>query len=396
MTNWFYMIDDEVIGPVAEEEMVELRSSGVLDPDSQVRRENSDEWNRYEEMLKTTPALSDPADVRRGSDNRIATAEAARHTKTVVSDLRAMNFKREILPIDGENFDMLRKDFVFWSVALIGVVPLFLVTLTQTHVQLAGFCLFFAILWGFIFKKFVIEDDEGWRIPLASLFFTGVVGINLLVLVYGLLPDAYVSLPNSPNLIVMMIGSVFQTGISEELCKSLPVFGYLLWKRRAARPLTIIVVGVFSGLGFAAFENVTYAHRQILLSTELTVSFGAAGLEEGVQGAMVNVMLRSMSLVFGHAIFSGIFAYFIALAFVTKERVGALVLVGLLVAATVHGCYNALWRIQTTLPALVMVVAFVLFYAYLTKLRLAISAGEADVSFGKPANSPGSSHDPGD
>lgn len=138
--------------------------------------------------------------------------------------------------------------------------------------------------------------------------------------------------------------------------------------------MTIVLVGVFSGLGFAAFENITYAVRAIGRSAALTLDRGASGFVQGVSDAMVSVMFRSMSLVFLHAVASGILAYFIALGFVSGKRRIALFLVGLLVAASLHGIYNWAWTIQSTLPAVVVTVGFTLFYAYLTKLRLLLAS----------------------
>lgn len=310
---------------------------------------------------------------------QIGHLDAARRTKALVDDLRTMDFKQEILPLDGRSVSLVLRDFVFWSVATIGVVPLLLVTLNSTQVQLTGFCLFFAMLWGVIFKKFIVEDEGGWKLPLASLLFTGIIGINVLLFIYRFLPEAYVSLPMSNSIPVVLFGSIFQTGLCEELLKIVPVLAYLAWKRRQANPMTIVIVGLFSGLGFAAFENMAYTNQQFVRSAELTMNFGAEGLMEGVQGAMVNVLLRSMSLVFGHALFSGIFSYFISLGFVTGKRRVALFLVGLMVAATVHGFYNASWSIQNTLPSIVTIGAFLLFYSYLTKLRLVIASHQSGV-----------------
>ena len=292
----------------------------------------------------------------------------------VIGDLRTIDFKSEVLPIDEHSFALIKKDFVFWAVTLLAVVPLILVTLNDTQSQLTGFCLFFAAIWGLVFKRFVVEETSGWTLPIAALFFTGIVGINLLLFLYKFLPDSYLKLSESDNATGRLIGSVFQTGIFEELCKVIPVIAYLLWKRRDAQPMTIVLIGVFSGLGFSAFENLQYANRAVIRSANLTGDFGPEGLQEGVKGAMVNVMLRSMSSVFGHAVYSGIFAYFIASGFLTGKRRVALFLVGLLVAASVHGLYNWFWTVQTTLPAIVTAVGFMLFYAYLTKLRLLIAS----------------------
>ncbi|MGJ8724585.1 MAG: PrsW family glutamic-type intramembrane protease [Roseibacillus sp.] len=324
------------------------------------------------------PGQSGQGSTAGNSPSRIArhlgNLEAKKHAKIVLSDLQAMDFKEEILPLTSLNMSLVFRDFIFWSVATMGVVPLLLVSLNSTGIQLTGFCLFFALLWGVIFKKFILEDNGSWKLPLLSLFFTGVIGIPLLLAVYDFLPKAYLDLPQSRSLPAMLFGSVFQTGLCEELLKMVPVAAYLLWKRKSAEPMKIILVGLFSGLGFAAFENMSYADRSIMMSAELAMNFGAKGFVEGVQGAMVNVMLRSMSLVFAHALFSGIFSYFIALGFVTRTRRCALFLVGLLVASTVHGSYNASGVIQSTVPALLVIGAFLLFYGYVTKLRLIIAS----------------------
>lgn len=295
-------------------------------------------------------------------------------SSSVVSDFRDLDFKAEVLPLNEHSFALLKSDFVFWSVTLLAIVPLFLVTLTETQSQLTGFCLFFAAIWGLVFKKFVVEEEGGWRLPISALFFTGLIGMNLLLQLYKWFPDYYNELSDSKNTFHSLAGYVFHVGLWEELCKIIPVLIYLACKRRDARPLTIILIGVFSGLGFAAFENLSYADMQIVRSAILTKKDGIDGLKEGVQGAMVNVMLRSMSNVFGHAVYSGIFSYFIALGWLTRKRRLVLALVGLGVAALIHGLYDWFWNVQTTLPALVTAFGFMLFYAYLTKLRLLLAS----------------------
>lgn len=295
----------------------------------------------------------------------------------VLDDIRNMDFKAEILPLSHHTVALLRNDFVFWSVTLLGVVPLLLGTLTETESQLTGMCLFFAAIWGVVFKKFVVEDEGSWGPPIAALLFSGLIGIPVLLLVYRVMPDFFLNLHANPNKLLSLLGYIFQVGGCEELCKVVPVAAYILWQRRAARPLTIILVGVFSGMGFAAFENLSYAGRSVVETLRLVNLAGVAGLQEGVLSAMVTVLLRCMSCVFGHAMYSGIFAYFLALGWVTQRRVRALAVVGLAVAATVHGLYDWFWGVQPTLPALITAVGFVLFYAYLTKLRLIMASTEA-------------------
>ena len=106
---------------------------------------------------------------------------------------------------------------------------------------------------------------------------------------------------------------------------------------------------------------------------------GKEGVFVGALAAQVNVMLRAVSLVFLHAVFTGIFSYFIAVGVMSKSRVVALFVVGLLVSSVIHGFYNWFHSIQGTLSAAVCAFAFMLFYSYLTKLDQMLSKKSPEV-----------------
>jgi RsiW-degrading membrane proteinase PrsW (M82 family) len=144
---------------------------------------------------------------------------------------------------------------------------------------------------------------------------------------------------------------------------------YLLWKRQAAQPMTAILLGVFSGLGFAFVENIGYAKLSMIKPLAGANLGGMDGYVAGMQSAISNTLLRSLSLVFGHAVLAGIVAYFAVMGFLSKRRAIPLAVVGLVLAAILHGCYNWLAPLQRTFATLVDVGAFLLFYGYLIKLR---------------------------
>lgn len=290
----------------------------------------------------------------------------------LVKDLSQMNFVDEIVPIDDSNIIALRRDFIFWFVSLLGVVPLVIATLKTDNAQITSFAVFFAFIWAVIFKRMVMADHASWKFPVASFLFTGTVGMVLLLTLYKVMPSVYMSLADSKNALVSLFGYVFQVGIWEELCKILPVLLYVGWRKlrkKERSPSEILIIGVFSGLAFAAFENVEYAKLSVLRSLELAGKYGADGLAAGVKGAMINVMLRALSLVFCHAVWSGVFAYFIAMASATGRRWGALFVVGLGVSCTLHGAYDWLVGVNLTLAALMAGFSFMLFYAYVSKLK---------------------------
>ena len=303
----------------------------------------------------------------------------AGQARAIFNDLKTVSFKEEVLPIDASNLTALAVDFVFWAVTLLGVIPLLIVSIEGIDTQLTLFALFFAAVWGVIIKMFVMRDESTWAFPVASLFFTGIIGLFVLIAIYRyLLPDFYLNWADSESPLVSLFGYVFQVGVWEEVFKALPVVLFLWWKKDKAHPMALVGIGVFSGLGFAAFENLQYGDRAVASADYLAEMYGEEGLMAGVQSAMITTMLRSLSLVFCHAIWAGIAAYFIAVASIERRRVAALIIVGILVAAVLHGAYDWFTGVQMTLAAATAGFSFALFYGYLSKLRGMIDAKEAE------------------
>ncbi|OUU13368.1 MAG: hypothetical protein CBC00_00210 [Verrucomicrobia bacterium TMED40] len=362
MSIWYWMNHDQREGPCSQQELMVLLKKGSLDESTMVWKEGFSEWKslgNIDELLLPPPIP--PTLVANENDNKGV-------GKKVLKDLSEINFKEEVIPINAINVKQMSKDFIFWSVSILAVLPLFIVTLKNINYQLVGFALFFAFLWGVVFRQFVVKSNPPWRLLILSLFSTGILGIQLLLQFYKILPDFYNQLTSHDHVMVRLAGSIFHTGVTEELCKILPVLFYFYRKKGDADPKHAIMIGIFSGLGFAAFENLSYADRLAYKSLAMGYQSGEAGVVVGALAAQVNVMLRALSLVFLHAIYTGIFSYFIAIAVISKSRVIALFLVGLLVSSTIHGFYNWFHSVQGTLSAAVCAFAFMLFYAYLTKL----------------------------
>ena len=301
------------------------------------------------------------------------------HAGKVFQDLKSIQFKDEIIPIDSRNFGVITKDFVFWSVSLLGILPLFIATISSKHTQITIFSWFFAFVWGVIFKVFILKNKDPWKQPVMSLFFTGVIGVAILLISYQyILPHWYLNLSESDNQIISLCGYIFQTGLNEELLKAFPILIIIYLSKGRVNPLSIVAMGVFSGLGFAAFENIGYEHKAVNSTIRITANFGDEGTAYAVQSAMITTMLRSISLVFCHATWSGIVGYFIAAALIRREKIIALSLVGLGVASTLHGAYDWLQGMQQTLAALIAGFSFVLFYGYLSKLESMVSLQEVE------------------
>jgi RsiW-degrading membrane proteinase PrsW (M82 family) len=349
----------------------------AMGAESPVRTKESRLPPEHEPSLNSAGVSFKPA-------NSVPAPPDGRPLKTIFDDLRSLNLQSELLPLSSGSMANMLASFRFWSICLLGVVPLLIGTLQQQQLQLTAFAIFFACVWGVIFKSFVVPHPGSWRALLASMFFTGIIGITGLLFVYGnVLPRQYLALVESQSIVLTLLGFVLQVGLCEELTKSLPVL-WVAWRYGARiNPRLLILIGVFSGLGFAAFENIGYGEHSVVASFNMTRDFGAAGLVAGIQGAMSNVLLRSLSLVFCHGVWSGIVAYFLAMATVTNRRKPTLFLVGVTTAAVLHGLYDWLFGIQSTFAVAVVLISFVLFFAYICKLTDLLKAAEpvAEVEF---------------
>ncbi len=278
-----------------------------------------------------------------------------------------------LLPVNGKVAQVLGKDFVFWAISCLGVIPLLITTLPGFGFQIATVALFFALLWGIVFKWLVVYHDEsGWLRPIAAFFFTGVIGIPVLLAVYEVFLPGLSSLTESPAGSVRLIGYGLFVGVPEELCKIVPVFIYTFWRLRKGEeidPPIAILIGIFSGLGFAGFENIFYALSSVDNAVKLTAEHGSDGAASGAAVAMIGIVVRSLSCVFCHAIWTGIFASFVVRGARSRIRWVTLVCAGLGVSAGLHGVYDWFVGDHMVMASVTAGFSFMIFYAYLAKIE---------------------------
>ena len=393
--NWYLVSPEFRKGPYPQSLVIQALKEGKIKYNLGACPEGSDEWkplSAWGEFSESSQAFASnssqnsqkhegvsaknsplPNATRMSSSQKTATEHES--LNEMVDDLNNISLPKEVIPINLSNFSHLMKDMFFWGMISLGIGPLLICTFEDIQIQSSGMAFFFAALWGVVFKVLVAKNCRVYGLSLVAFFFTGIIGISSLLLVLRFLPVWYVVLPDSQNVFVRLVGSIIQTGIMEELCKFTPAGLYLLWKRREAKPQMIVWIAICSALGFAAFENLFYMKSIAInvgksASLQSEVGVPLAQTNTAVQGAMLAFVLRLLSCVFGHAVYSGILAYFVAIAFVTKQRIFVLCCLGLLLAATFHGVCNWFLGVQPTFAAISDAFAFVLFYCYLNKLRV--------------------------
>jgi len=241
------------------------------------------------------------------------------------------------------------------AVALFPLVLNFAASAAQLSFESIAFVfgMYFALMWAAILCFMLLPNLEFPRIAQVSIF-TMVVGIGVVLFVQQLpLVNALYSATDGPWILGRLIGFVAGVGVLEETAKVLPVWWIYVHKKNEDGLGTIVFLGCISGFAFGVAEASKYS-----------ISY-ALGLKTGHMafGDYLTVqMLRLISLPLLHAIWCGIFSYFVALASVNRYVGKGLLLAGLVIAATLHGLYDTFS--DSMIGVAVAVVSILIFIAY--------------------------------
>jgi RsiW-degrading membrane proteinase PrsW (M82 family) len=153
---------------------------------------------------------------------------------------------------------------------------------------------------------------------------------------------------------------IFTIGLPEELAKAIPIVAVaLIWRRdwQAQAPRDYLFLGAVSGLVFGAAEAVHY-----FIDVLGSLSGNANGII--LQGLTIQYIWRFLTDPIDHATWAGITGYFIGLAVTGHTRKYAIGLIGIGIAAVLHGLND--WNPINSHPAWVIVtlISVLLFLGY--------------------------------
>jgi RsiW-degrading membrane proteinase PrsW (M82 family) len=162
------------------------------------------------------------------------------------------------------------------------------------------------------------------------------------------------------------IGHFIGAGLMEELFKVIPVFVFVIFKNKfnhlhlsglsngKVSPVLTMLIGVSSAVGFIFLETIfDYVPR-----------FAA---EQGEIIGLALLIPRFISGIAGHVGFTGIFSYYIGLAFYYKKFNPMLLIIGWVLPSMLHGLWNASTNI--IISSSVAITTFTIFMIYLIKAK---------------------------
>ncbi|HTX25980.1 MAG TPA: PrsW family glutamic-type intramembrane protease [Streptosporangiaceae bacterium] len=249
----------------------------------------------------------------------------------------------------------LRSWPVLLLVILVVVPPSALVLLnggTMGDLNDAGwiFAYYFAIAW-MLLLGVIVRPQHVSRAMLAVVAVVGIVTqVPIAVWLEMHLHDTSATL----------ISSIFTIGIPEELAKAIPIVVVaVIWRSHlpSQTPRDYLFVGAVSGLVFGAAEVERYF-------TVMLGSISGGITDVGLQALTLEYVWRFLTDPIGHACWAGITGYFIGLAITGPVKRYGLALVGLLIAAVLHGLND--WQpINAHLAwVLIVLISVLLFIGY--------------------------------
>jgi RsiW-degrading membrane proteinase PrsW (M82 family) len=247
--------------------------------------------------------------------------------------------------------------WVRWFIG-VALFPLFLMFWAATA-QLAFesiaflFGIYFALMWAAVLYFMLKPRLSFLRIAQVSLF-TIMVGIALVLIIQRLpVVSSFYSAANSASLVGRLIGFVCGVGVVEECAKVLPIWWLYVHEQHDESLSTIVFLGCVSGFAFGVAEAANYS-----ISYALGLTYGRLAFGDYLMAQMA----RLITLPLLHAVWSGIFAYFAALASVNRHVGKGLLLAGLLIAATLHGLYDTF--ADSLIGVAIAILSMLIFVAY--------------------------------
>jgi RsiW-degrading membrane proteinase PrsW (M82 family) len=280
---------------------------------------------------------------------------------------------REVVLLDKLTTSQILKSPVFRFVFFLAMGPLAIAHLDRTDFILWGIALYSALLWSMFVYRLFAGRDLAFRWAIGMVFVTCFVMVPLLQIYLAIPPDITEWLISRRFMVFQLAGYVLGVGIREEMTKALPLLVLAAFSSRMKSPLTGLVLGFMSGIGFAVAENVLYVYKTVDHAVSLTQETGH--LVNLVVPVYNNVIRMAMGP-FVHGCLSGVFGYFISLSAVDPRRRIFLLLAGLGLAASLHGLYDTVVGYSPLVALLVQALTYMLLMTYILKARGLASAHE--------------------
>ncbi len=203
-----------------------------------------------------------------------------------------------------------------------------------------------ALAWAWFFRERDLYEKE----PLGALMWTFLTGM-LAVAPAILLEEPFRAMMETGSVLSRILIAFLVVGLGEEALKLLAVYVSAYRRVEFTEVIDGMIYSITAALGFAAVENTLYI------------------LAFGIRIAPARALISSLA----HGAFSGVGGYHLGLArFSSRDGIREVV-IGLVLAAFLHGVYNTLITLRLLSPLSVILLTGILYWLVSSRLRQAAS-----------------------
>lgn len=160
--------------------------------------------------------------------------------------------------------------------------------------------------------------------------------------------------------LILTLNIFIGAGLIEELVKLWAIQYGVFRNKDLDEPADLILYMIIAALGFAAVENMLYLNKEVLNQTTFQALNSLHAFLPTLK-TLEFLSWRFISATFLHALCSGLLGYFLALSFCYANKKKLFALLGLALAAFLHGFYD--WSIimikgpnNLIIPILILIV----------------------------------------
>jgi RsiW-degrading membrane proteinase PrsW (M82 family) len=212
-----------------------------------------------------------------------------------------------------------------------------------------------------VFRSLVTTSTPGWSflVDIIAYIFTCVIGTSFAVFVESFWVQIGVGpLLKSTTLNIAVPSLIAFVGFTEEIAKQIVVYlgaAFVRKRRICVRASEFMIMGVSSGLGFSAIENISYVQKGIMNEVVHSV------VGEGV----VIALSRALYTPFLHGMWAGIAAFGLGIVTERGARFWWSIPLFLMFSAIGHGFYDAVISTHVFWALLDVAISYFLFLVLL-------------------------------
>lgn len=259
----------------------------------------------------------------------------------------------------GQYLFAIARSRLYWGVLIFAIVPM-LIEATRLNVVF-GMLIYFSLFWFFVFRPLITMRHSRRSITadIIAYVFTAIVGTSFAILVESFwIANGVGRFLQTNNLSVSIPSFILFVGVTEEVAKQLIIVIGIIFVRLhkyTVRPVEFMIMGISSGLGFSAVENISYVQKGLM--DEVVHRMVGEGL--------VTALSRALYTPFLHGVWAGIAAFGLGMVALRGRNYWWLAVLLLLVSASFHGSYDATVGTHSFAALLIVAISYFLFLTLL-------------------------------